>query len=200
VEELTTISTMHPIKCYISLSEQEYLRLGGKRRADKVPLELILADGSVYPKKGEVAFADRQVDVRTGTLRLGTLFPNPDHILRPGQFGRVRAEMEVKKGAMVIPQRAVTEVQGKYLVAVVGPEGKVAIRPVKVGGLSGQLWVIEEGLKTGEQVVAEGTQKVREGMAVSAKPFDGGKPLETEAAQKPEAKAETKPKPGPGKR
>jgi membrane fusion protein, multidrug efflux system len=200
VEELTTISTIHPIKCYISLSEQEYMRLGGKRRADKVPLELILADGSVYPKKGEVAFADRQVDVRTGTLRLGTLFPNPDHILRPGQFGRVRAEMEVKKGALVIPQRAVTEIQGKYLVAVVGPEGKVAIRPVKVGGLSGQLWVIEEGLKIGEQVVAEGTQKVREGMAVSAKPYDPGSQAAPGAAQKPEAKAETKPEPGPGKR
>jgi len=199
-EELTTISTIHPIKCYISLSEQEYIRLGGKRRADKAPLELILADGSVYPQKGEVAFADRQVDVRTGTLRLGTLFPNPDHILRPGQFGRVRAEMEVKKGALVIPQRAVTEIQGKYLVAVVGADGKVAIRPVKVGGLSGQLWVIEEGLKTGEQVVAEGAQKVRDGMAVTAKPYEPGSQAAPGAGQKPEAKPETKPQPAPGKR
>ena len=201
-EELTTISTIDPIKCYISFSEQEYLHLRGRREkgAAKVPLELILADGSVYPQKGEVAFADRQVDVRTGTLRVASLFPNPDQILRPGQFSRVRAEITVKKNALVVPQRAVTEIQGKHFVAVVGSDGKVAIRSVKVGGLSGQLWVIDEGLKTGEQVVAEGTLKVREGMAVSAKPYAPGSPAAPAAGPKPEAKPESKPQAAPGKR
>ena len=98
-----------------------------------MPLELILADGSVWPQKGEFFVADRQVDVRTGTIRVAAIFPNPQHVLRPGQFARVRAEMGIKKDALVIPQRAVTEIQGKYLVAVVGPENKVAIKQVKVG-------------------------------------------------------------------
>ena len=166
----------------------------------KVPLDLILTDGSTYPQKGEVAFADRQVDVRTGTIRVATLFPNPQNLLRPGQFSRVRAEMGIKKGALVIPQRAVTEVQGKYLVAVVSPENKVAIRPVKVGAWFGQLWVIEEGLKAGEKVVAEGTQKVRDGMAVNPKPFAPGDHSASGGAQKPEEKPEAKPQPSPWKR
>jgi membrane fusion protein (multidrug efflux system) len=202
VDELTTISTVNPIKCYISVSEQEYMRIAGgrERRGDKIPLELILTDGSTYPKKGEFAFADRQVDERTGTLRVATLFPNPQNILRPGQFSRVRAQMGIKKGALAIPQRAVAEVQGKYLVAVVSPENKVAIRPVKVGAWFGQLWVIEEGLKAGEKVVAEGTQKVRDGMAVSPKPFVAGDQAAPGEAQKPEGKPEAKPQPTPGKR
>jgi membrane fusion protein (multidrug efflux system) len=202
VEELTTVSTIHPIKCYVSVSEQEYLRMEGSmgKRVDKIPLELILADGSVYPKKGEFAFADRQVDVRTGTIRVATLFPNPQNILRPGQFSRVRAEMGIKKGALAIPQRAVTEVQGKYLAAVVGPENKVAIRQVKAGARFGQLWVVEEGLKAGEKVVAEGTQKVRDGMTVNPKPFAPGDRSASGGAQKPEEKPEGKPQPKPGKR
>jgi membrane fusion protein (multidrug efflux system) len=203
-EELTTVSTINPIKCYVALSEQEYMRAEEvrKKRAGqgKVPLELILTDGSTYPKKGEVAFADRQVDVRTGTIRVATLFPNPQNLLRPGQFSRVRAEMGIKKGALVIPQRAVTEVQGKYLVAVVGPENKVAIRQVKAAGRFGQLWVIEEGLKAGEKVVAEGTQKVRDGMAVNPKPFSAGDQAAPGGAPKPEEKPEGKPEPKPGKR
>ena len=202
-DELTTISTVNPIKCYISVSEREYLRTqeeGAKRAGrGKIPLELILTDGSVYPNKGEFAFADRQMDIRTGTIRVATLFPNPQNLLRPGQFSRVRAEMTVKKDALVIPQRAVTEIQGKYLVAVVSPEGKVAIRPVKVGASTGQLWVVEEGLKAGEKVVAEGTQKVREGMAVSAKPFGAGGQAPG-APQKTEPKVESKPQPAPAKR
>jgi membrane fusion protein (multidrug efflux system) len=204
VEELTTVSTVNPIKCYIALSEQEYMKAEEirKKRAGlgKVPLDLILADGSMYPKKGEVGFADRQVDVRTGTIRVTTLFPNPENILRPGQFSRVRAELGIRKGALVIPQRAVTEVQGKYLVAVVGPENKVAIRQVKTGERVGQLWVIEEGLKAGERVVAEGTQKVREGMAVNPKPFVPGDQAVSGGAPKPEEKPEGKPEPKPGKR
>ena len=204
LEELTTISTIDPIKCYIAISEQEYMRIGERRKTEaghaKISLELILADGNTYPKKGEFAFADRQVDVRTGTLRVATLFPNPQNILRPGQFGRVRAEMGIKKNALVIPQRAVTEVQGKYMVAVVSPENKVAIKPVKVGQWVGQLWVIEEGLKAGEKVVAEGVQKVRDGMVVSPKPFGAGDPEPSKAEPKPEKEPAAKPQPKPAKR
>jgi len=202
IEELTTVSTVNPIKCYVSLSEQEYMWAEARRskQVGKVALDLILSDGSTYPYKGEVAFADRQVDVRTGTIRVGATFPNPRNLLRPGMFSRVRAEMGIRKAAPVIPQRAVSEVQGRYLVAVVSPENKVAIKPVKVGQWFGQLWVIDEGLKVGEKVVAEGTQKVRDGMVVSPKPFVAGAQAEPGAAQKPEAKPEFKPQPKPEKR
>jgi membrane fusion protein (multidrug efflux system) len=202
IEELTTVSTINPIKCYVSLSEQEYMRAMERRskQVGKVPLDLILSDGSAYPYKGEVAFADRQVDVRTGTIRVATIFPNPQNLLRPGMFSRVRAEMGIKKAALVIPQRAVSEVQGRYLVAVVNPENKVAIKPVKVGQWFGQLWVIEEGLQAGEKVVAEGTQKVREGMVVSPKPFGTEAQAESGAAKKPEVKPEAKPQSKPEER
>ena len=202
IEELTTVSTINPIKCYISLSEQEYMRAGEQRakRADKVPLELILSDGTTYSHKGEFAFADRQVDVRTGTIRVATIFPNPQNLLRPGMFSRVRAEMGIRKAALVIPQRAVSEIQGRYLVAVVNPENKIAIKPVKVGQWFGQLWVIDEGLTAGEKVVAEGTQKVREGMVVNPKPFGAEAQAEPGAAQKPEVKSEAKPQSKPEKR
>ncbi len=194
IEELTTVSTIDPIKCYISLSEQEYMRAQEERskRVGRVPLHLILSDGTTYPHKGEFAFADRQVDVRTGTIRVATTFPNPERLLRPGMFSRVRAEMGIKKGALLIPQVAVSEVQGKYFVAIVSPENKVAIKPVKVGQWFGQLWVIDEGLRAGEKVVAEGTQKVREGMVVSPKPFGPKAQAEAGAPQKPEAKPEAK--------
>jgi membrane fusion protein (multidrug efflux system) len=198
VEELTTVSTIDPIKCYAALSEQEYMQAQERapRQVGKVPLTLILSDGSTYPHKGEVAFADRQVDVRTGTIRVASVFPNPKNLLRPGMFSRVRAEMGIKKAALVIPQRAVTEVQGRYLVAVVNPEGKVAVKPVKVGERFGEFWVIE-GLQAGEKVVAEGTQKVRDGTVVSPKPFVGEAPAEPGAAQKPETKPEVKPEAKP---
>ena len=187
VEELTTVSTINPIKCYVSLSEQEYMRAGERRskQAGALALVLILSDGSTYPYKGEVAFADRQVDVRTGTIRVATTFPNPQNLLRPGMFSRVRAEMGIKKGALVIPQRAISEVQGRYLVAVVSPENKVAIKQVKVGERFGQLWVINEGLQAGEKMVAEGTQKVRDGMVVSPKPFEPQAEAKPEAEKKP---------------
>ena len=202
VDELTTVSTVDPIKVYASISEQEYLKASEKQmiQREKMPLELVLADGSVYPRKGEVAFADRQMDVRTGTIRVATIFPNPNNMLRPGQFARIRAEIEVKKGALVIPQRSVTELQGKYLVAVVGPENRVSIKPVKAGARFGQLWVIEQGLQAGEKVVAEGTQKVRDGMVVSPKPFGANAPAEPAAAQKPGVKSEVKPQSKPENR
>jgi membrane fusion protein (multidrug efflux system) len=188
MEELTTVSTIDPIKCYFAASEQEYLRaaegsLG--RGAGEIPLELILADGSTYPEKGRFSFADRQVDATTGTIRVTTLFPNPTKILRPGQFGRVRAELQVKRGALLVPQRALTTLQGRFLAAVVGADGKVSIRTVKVGERTGQLWVVEEGLAAGEHVVAEGIQKVREGMAVKTVPYA---PPVAPAAASPPAK------------
>jgi len=184
------------------VSEQEYMRAEEqkKKRTGKVPLELILSDGTTYPHKGEIAFADRQVDVRTGTIRFAAIFPNPQNLLRPGMFSRVRAEIGIKKAALLIPQRAVTEVQGRYLVAVVGSENKVAIKPVKVGQWFGQLWVIDEGLQVGEKVVAEGIQKVREGMVVSPKPFAEKSRAEPAAEPKPEGKPEAKPQPKPEKR
>ena len=132
---------------------------------------MILADGSRYPHEGSFSFADRQVDVKTGTLRLQGLFPNPGNILRPGQFARVRAITTTTKGALLVPQRAVTELQGGYQVAVVGKDNKVEIRPVKVGERIGPQWIIEAGLKPGERVVAEGVQRVKAGMTVNPKPL-----------------------------
>lgn len=200
-DELTTVSTVDPIKVYVAISEQEYLKGAEKHgtRKEKARIEMILADGSVYAQKGEFSFADRQVDVRTGTIRVIVLFPNPSNVLRPGQFARLRAEMEVKKGALVVPQRALSEVQGRYLVAVVGPDNKVSIKPVKAGARFGQLWVIDEGLQAGQKVVAEGTQKVRDGMVVSPKPFGAEVPA-VPGSEKPGAKPEAKPQPKSEKR
>jgi len=184
LEQLTTVSTIDPIKVYVPVSEQDYLKAMEKGRTNqKLPLELILADGSIYPQKGEIAFADRQVDVKTGTIRVAALFPNPGNLLRPGQFARIRATNEIRKGALLVPQRAVTELQGSYQVAVVGTDNKASIRPVKVAERIDSLWIITEGLKPGERVVAEGIQKVREGMPVIPKPAG--------AASKPEAVPET---------
>jgi membrane fusion protein (multidrug efflux system) len=187
--ELTAVSTVDPIKAYINLSEQEYLKIRESNPdTEKIPLELILADGSVYPHKGHVALADRQIDPTTGTLRVGTLFANPGNILRPGGYGLVRAIMSVRKGALLIPQRAVTDLQGKYLVAVVGPDNKVDIRPVKVAERIGSDWIIAEGLKPRETVVVEGIQKVKPGMQVTTKPYSPEAPAAPPTAAKPETK------------
>ena len=123
------------------------------------------------PHTGQVAVLNRQVDVSTGTFKVAALFPNPGNLLRPGQYGKVRATMSVIKGALLVPQRAVTEIQGKYLVAVVGADNKVDIRPVTVGERIGTEWIISTGLQPGETVIAEGTQKARPGMTVNQKPF-----------------------------
>ncbi|MGZ3589602.1 MAG: efflux RND transporter periplasmic adaptor subunit [Thermodesulfobacteriota bacterium] len=179
IEELTTVSTVDPIKIYIPMSEQEYLRdlQNGRGHTQRsMPLDLILADGSVHPHKGVLAFADRQVDVRTGTIKVAALFPNPGNILRPGQFAKVRAKTTIKKGALLVPQRAVTELQGSYQVAVVGSDNRVDIRPVKVAERVDNLWAIDEGLKPGDRVIAEGVQKIRQGMEVDPKPY-GAQPL-----------------------
>jgi membrane fusion protein (multidrug efflux system) len=174
--ELTTVSTVDPVRVYFNISEREYLKvanaaLASGQKQQHVPLELILVDGSVYPQPGTFAVFNRQADVSTGTFKAAANFPNADNLLRPGQYGRVRATMSVAKGALLVPQRAVTEMQGKYLVAVVGADNKVDIRPVRVGERVGTEWLVSEGLKPGEKVIAEGTQKVRPGMTVEAKPF-----------------------------
>ena len=181
IEELTTVSTVDPIKVYVSVGEQEYLNVveGGRNGFRDVPLEMILSDGSIHPHKGKFALADRQVDVKTGTIKLVAFFKNPGNILRPGQFSKVRARIDYKKGALLIPQRAVTELQGGYQVAVVGADNKVDIRSVKVAERIGSLWVIDEGLKSGERVVAEGVQKVKQDMAVNVASYDAG--LQTKA-------------------
>jgi membrane fusion protein, multidrug efflux system len=191
IDELTTVSTVDPIKVYVPISEQEYLKAMVKPSTEmqKMVLELILSDGSTYPQKGEIAFADRQVDVKTGTIMVATIFPNPGNLLRPGQFARIRAVITIRNGALLVPQRAVTEIQGKYMVAVVGPDNKADIRQVKVGERVNSQWVINEGLKPGDRVVAEGIQKVKKDMPVTPKPVSTG----SEATSAPSGKAEEKP-------
>jgi membrane fusion protein (multidrug efflux system) len=176
---LTTVSTVDPIKVYFPVSERGYLDYvkenpdAAKRAAQEkqLVLELLLADGSVYVHKGQFSLADREVDAKTGMLRLQGLFPNPGNILRPGQFVRVRAITTTKKDALLVPQRAVTELQGSYQVAVVGKDNKVEVRPVKVAERVGTQWIIAEGLKPGERVVVEGIQRVRAGVTVTPTPF-----------------------------
>ena len=190
---LTTVSTADPIKVYFPIGEQEYLDYikenpdAAKRAAQQGPeLEIILADGQPYPHRGRFSLADREVDVRTGTIRLQGLFPNPGNVLRPGQFARVRAITKTKKAALLVPQRAVTELQGTYQVAVVGEDNKVEIRPVKVAERVGTQWIIDEGLKPGERVVAEGTQKVSQGVTVAPKPFTANPEANAASTAKPE--------------
>lgn len=176
---LTSISTVDPIRVYFPVSEQQYLKAAEKvQAAYKDPnrkrddrLEMILSDGSVYPHKGNFLLADRQVEVKTGTIRVAALFPNPGNVLRPGFFARIRAVTQIKQGALMVPQRALTELQGRHQIAVVGPDNKVEIRPVRVAERTGNLWVIEEGLKAGERVIVEGLQKVKAGSTVNPKPF-----------------------------
>jgi len=173
---LTTVSKLDPVKVRFPISEQEYMRFtsispgAGASRATNVnsmPLDLVLADGTKYPHKGEVIFTDREVDPRTGTIRLVGAFANPGSVLRPGQFARVRAVTGVAKKALLIPQRAVADIQGDYQVAVVEKDNKVSMRKVKVGQRVGPMWVIENGLNPGEFVVADGGMKVRDGSPVN---------------------------------
>ena len=179
---LTTVSNVDPIKIYFTLSEQQYLYfnkaglINARSGASvaQIELELILADGSTFPQKGNFYFADRQVDEKTGAIRMAGLFPNPENVLRPGQYGRVRAVTATKNDALLVPQRAVTELQGTYQVAVVGRDNKVEIRTVKVGDRADSNWIIEDGLKAGESVIVEGLQKVRPGAVVNPKPFVKG--------------------------
>lgn len=173
---LTSVSQVNPIKAYFPISEQEYMHYAARINAhnqqevpsDAPPFDLILADGTVYPQKGRLLLTNRQVDVTTGSIQLVCAFPNPNNILRPGQFGRVRAAGETRTGALLVPQRAVTELQGTYQVAVVEGD-KVALLPVKVGERVGTMWIIESGVRPGQLVVVEGLQKVRDGSPVRIK-------------------------------
>jgi membrane fusion protein (multidrug efflux system) len=185
---MTTVSQVDPIKVYFPISEQEYLRFADgiehfRRTGDASTaptLQLILANGDLYPHTGKPSAVNRQVESETGAIQIESLFYNPDNLLRPGQFARVRAVTESLKDALVVPQRAVQEVQGNHQVAVVGADDTVDIRAVKVGPRYEGLWVITDGVKPGERVVAEGLQKVRTGAKVNPKPYvpeAPGKPL-----------------------
>jgi RND family efflux transporter MFP subunit len=176
---LTSVSQVEPIKAYFPISEREYVLVQKERDATPSKhairffgssLDLILTDGSIYPQKGKILLADRQVDPNTGTIRIVAAFPNPGNVLRPGQYGRVRVETDMKKGALLLPQSAVAQSQGSYQVAVVGGDHKVSMRTVKPGATVGTMWVIDDGLKPGEQVAAEGPQKLKEGTLVTPKP------------------------------
>src|SRR6266404_2377031 len=176
---LTSVSQVEPIKAFFPISEHEYVLAQRKSNAISSghairffgsPVDLILTDGSIYSQKGKILLADRQVDPNTGTIRIVAAFPNPGNLLRPGQYGRVRVETNMKKGALLLPQSAVAQSQGSYQVAVVGSDHKVSMRTVKPGATVGTMWVIDEGLKPGDQVVVEGLQKLREGTLVTPKP------------------------------
>jgi len=179
---VTTVSTVDPIKVYFTVSEADYLDFNRRfptleaREAQfkREPLELVLADGRTYEHPGTIYFADREVNQSTGSIRIAGLFPNPGNILRPGGYAKVRGSSRIQRGALLIPQRAVSELQGSFQVGVVNSDNKVSIQTVEVGERIGSQWIIQKGLKPGERVVAEGLQKVRSGMQVNPKPFAVG--------------------------
>ena len=184
---LTAVSQVDPIKTYFPIGAEDYLRIADKIHPETVnllsstapiPLQLILSSGSTYAHDGSILFADRQVDQQTGTIRIVGAFANPGNILRPGQYAKVRAVTQILKGALLVPQRAVSQLQGSDQVAVVGPDNKISIRAVQTGERVGSMWIISSGLKAGDRVVAEGTQKVKDGSTVTPVPFSdtsGGK-------------------------
>ena len=176
---VTSVSTVDPIKVYFTVGEPQYLAWRkrfptetSRLEADRnLHLQLILADGSTYAHEGTFYFADRQVNESTGAIRIAGLFPNPDYVLRPGGYAKVRAAVRIQQDALLVPQRAVSELQGGYQVAAVDDQNKVSIRTVTVGDRVGNQWIIADGLKPGERVIAEGVQKVRPGVQVNPKPF-----------------------------
>jgi len=173
---LTTVSQVNPIKAYFAISEQEYLNLSDSakrqgvtdllRVGSKIPLELTLSNGQVYPQKGTIVFVDRGVDNTTGTIMVAGSFPNSSNLLRPGQYAKVRALTSVQKGAILVPQRAVMDQQGQHLVVVVGANNMAATRPVTVGSQVGSDWIITSGIRAGDRVVTEGSDKIRGPMPV----------------------------------
>jgi membrane fusion protein, multidrug efflux system len=194
---MTTVSQVDPIKVYFSPSEQEYLQwsqnggqIGGAN--SKGILQLILSDGSEYPPRGDVLLQDRNIDPRTGTLQVAGVFPNPDRLLRPGQYARVRAVTSVRRGAILVPQRAVSELQGGYQVAVVGPGNKVEIRPIETADRIGTFWVVTKGLSPGDRIVVEGTQKVRPGAVVEPRPVAAEQPAPARSPSAGSASAGTR--------
>jgi RND family efflux transporter MFP subunit len=187
--ELTTVSTVDPIKAYYNVTEQAYINFSkqftteGDRygRLRQLDIDLVLTDGTVYPLKGKIFAADRQIGLTTGALRVEALFPNPGNSLRPGEFARVRVKLDLKHDSILVPQRAVSELQGSFQVAVVQPDNKIHIQPVRAGDRTGNLWVIEEGLHPGDRVVVEGTQKIREGVTVMTTNYVSGPVVQTAA-------------------
>jgi membrane fusion protein (multidrug efflux system) len=192
---LTTVSTVDPIQVIFQISEQQYLKASEARMAGgtmgDLSMELILSDGSVYPHRGKPTVSDREVNVKTGTIAVKGSFPNPGNLLRPGQFAKVRMAVTTAEGALLVPQKALSDQQGNPMVAVVKADSTVDIRPVKPGPIVGHMVVIDEGLKPGEKVIVEGLQKVKPGAPVTAKPA----PAEGAPAPEPVAEGETKAEP-----
>ena len=170
---MTTISNVDPIYVDVNIAEQDYLRFSREKSksAGKQNLELILGDGSVFPRPGKILFVNREVDLRTGTIQVRGEFANPGNVLRPGQYARIRAVTELRKNALLIPQQSVLELQGVYQVGVVGTDNKASIKTVKLGPLFGDMWVVESGLQPGENVIVDGLQRVKTGLTVSPTPF-----------------------------
>jgi membrane fusion protein (multidrug efflux system) len=174
---LATVSTVNPIRAYFNIGEQFYLGFVRQHPAggeNSVPLELILSDGTTYAKSGKWLFTSRQVDINTGTLQVAAQFENPDYVLRPGQYALVRAKTETRKGALLVPQRAVAELQGSYQIALVGQDNKIHIKTVQVGEQIGSDWLIDKGLAANDRVVAEGLQKIKDGQVVDPQPYAAG--------------------------
>jgi len=170
---MTTISSVNPIYVDFNVAEQDYLRFVREKtgRSAGQDLELILGDGTVYPRRGHALFVNREVDSRTGTIQVRGEFSNPGNVMRPGQYARIRAVTELRKSAVLIPQQAVSELQGVYQVGVVGADNKVTIKTVKLGPQSGDMWVVESGLQAGDNVVIDGLQRIKTGMTVAPTPF-----------------------------
>jgi membrane fusion protein, multidrug efflux system len=175
---MTTISSVDPIFVDLNVAEQDYLRFVREKtgRAAAQDLQLILGDGTVYPRRGHALFVNREVDSRTGTIQVRGQFPNPGNVLRPGQYARIRAVTELRKGAVLIPQQAVSELQGVYQVGVISTDNKVTVKTVKLGPQSGEMWVVESGLQAGENVVVDGLQRIKTGMTVAPTPFKNTQP------------------------
>jgi membrane fusion protein (multidrug efflux system) len=189
---LTSVSQVDPIKAYFSISDSEYLELtqrvgqaGGDllKNASAIPLALTLSTGEVFPQKGRIAFVDRQINAQTGAIRIAAAFPNPGNVLRPGQFGRVKAETELRHNALLIPQVAVSEFQGLQQVYVAGPDGKAHVETVTLGPQVGTSWVVNAGLSPGAQVIVDNLQKLHDGAPIAAHQAQPG------AATAPPAKA-----------
>jgi RND family efflux transporter MFP subunit len=180
---LTSVSQVDPIKAYFTVSEQDFTdfhrrfptQASVEEQRRRMPLQLLLADGNAYEHPGTIYFADREINPATGAIRIAGVFANPNNLLRPGGYGRVRASAKTQTGALLIPQRAVIELQGSHQVAVVGSDNKVSIRPVTVGERVGKMWIVTEGLKAGERVVVEGLMKVRDGVPVKVASADSAK-------------------------
>jgi RND family efflux transporter MFP subunit len=182
---LTSVSQVDPIKAYFTVSEQVFIdfhrrfptQQSVEEQRRRMPLQLVLGDGTIYEHIGTISFADREINPATGTIRVAGVFPNPNNLLRPGGYGRVRLSVRTATGALLIPQRAVTELQGSYQVSVVGDDNKVSVRSVTVGDRVGNLWIVTDGLKAGERVIVEGALKARDGAivnVVAAKAPQGG--------------------------